>query len=366
MRNQRYILPISLSRFFKNNKVLVIQSDDWGSIRMPSSKIQKILNKHPLIDANDAYALNDTLESKEDIESLCNVLSSFKDSYGNPPQFTANNVMGNPDFSKIREAGYREYYFEDLRTTFASHQKESALDAWKKAEDEGLFHFQFHGREHVNVRAWLRLLRDGHEGVLRAFEYDVFGVRFQNLGLRKSNFQAAWDYEFSADLRYVLDSIEEGMDLFEDFFGYKSRTAIAPSYAWSKEMEDLLRCKGVNAMQTGLVQKLPNGNATKFRRKYRIYHSCLYQVRNAYFEPTLVPNKNVVENCLNDIENAFRYKRPAIISAHRVNFIGGLNLKNRDANLVLLKELLTQVLQKWPEIQFVNSTELFYLEQNKQ
>lgn len=362
MSNLRDFFPVSLNPFRKKKKILLIHSDDWGSLRMPSIQIQRALDKHPLIEANDAYALNDTLESKEDIEALCNVLSIFTDENGKSPQITANNVMGNPDFQRIRESDLEAYYLEDLQTTFSTYQQESALKAWRQAEDEKLFHFQFHGREHVNVHSWLRLLREGHEGVLKAFDHGVFGVRFKNLGLRKSNFQAAWDYQLPSELDSVLDSIEEGMTLFENFFNRKSHTAIAPSYTWSNRMEVLLKRKGVKAMQTGLVQKIPNGKASKYQRKYRLLYTPSYQVRNAYFEPTLMPNKDVVDHCLKEIEKAFHRNRPAIISSHRINFIGGLNAKNRDVTLTMLNQLLGRVLKKWPDIQFLNATELYHYE----
>ena len=84
-----------------------------------------------------------------------------------------------------------------------------------------------------------------------------------------------------------------------------------------------------------------------------------YTVRNAFFEPSLrSKNFDNVKNCLLQIENAFFWKKPAIISSHRVNYIGRINKKNRQSNLIMLKELLSQIIRKWPEVEFLSSDEL--------
>ena len=50
--------------------------------------------------------------------------------------------------------------------------------------------------------------------------------------------------------------------------------------------------------------------------------------------------------------------RPAIISSHRVNYVGFLDERNRDKNLKLLKTLLDKILNKWPDVEFLSSDEM--------
>jgi hypothetical protein len=38
--------------------------------------------------------------------------------------------------------------------------------------------------------------------------------------------------------------------------------------------------------------------------------------------------------------------------------MGGLNEKNRDVNLKQLKELLVQIKNRWPEVEFMSSDQL--------
>ena len=61
---------------------------------------------------------------------------------------------------------------------------------------------------------------------------------------------------------------------------------------------------------------------------------------------------------MKEISTAFFWKKPAIISSHRVNYIGSINPKNRDKNLSLLQDLLGKNSQSWPEVEFMSTDEL--------
>jgi hypothetical protein len=61
---------------------------------------------------------------------------------------------------------------------------------------------------------------------------------------------------------------------------------------------------------------------------------------------------------LKRIEKAFQKNHPAIVESHRINFITTLQEKNRTTNLALLGELLTKVLEKWPDVEFVTTEKL--------
>src|SRR5690606_12744401 len=85
-------------------KIIVFESDDWGTIRMPSLKTQKyLLNKG--LDINKcSFCQNDSLESDDDLTSLFDVLLSHKLRDGRYPVITANTIVANPDFEKIKES----------------------------------------------------------------------------------------------------------------------------------------------------------------------------------------------------------------------------------------------------------------------
>ncbi len=70
------------------------------------------------------------------------------------------------------------------------------------------------------------------------------------------------------------------------------------------------------------------------------------------------------DSCLRDIGHAFSWKKPAIISSHRVNYIGSLDKSNIDHGLQQLDTLLKTIVKKWPEVEFINTMQLGALMNN--
>src|SRR5688572_5559420 len=97
-------------------RYLIIESDDWGAIRTPSKAALESFEKSGIGLAESIYK-NDSLECNEDLEELFNVLSSIKDKDGSNLKFTANAIMANPDFPKIKAADFKQFYFEDVQKT---------------------------------------------------------------------------------------------------------------------------------------------------------------------------------------------------------------------------------------------------------
>ena len=91
---------IYLPGFRTKRKIIVIESDDWGSIRMASKEAYNILLNSGYPVDQSTYNKNDALESNEDLEMLFEVLSSVKDKNGNSAIITANTIVANPDFEK--------------------------------------------------------------------------------------------------------------------------------------------------------------------------------------------------------------------------------------------------------------------------
>src|ERR1035437_5292112 len=92
-----------------SRKIVVIESDDWGSIRMASTKAYKTFLQSGYPVDQSSYNRNDALECNEDLEFLFEVLSSVKDKYGNPAVMTINNIVANPDFEKIKCSDFQKY-----------------------------------------------------------------------------------------------------------------------------------------------------------------------------------------------------------------------------------------------------------------
>src|SRR5699024_10160173 len=80
-----------------DRKIVVIESDDWGAIRMPSKEVYQRLLSEGISVSTSIYDQLDTLENREDLNALFDVIASYTDFTGKHPVMTFNTVMGNPD-----------------------------------------------------------------------------------------------------------------------------------------------------------------------------------------------------------------------------------------------------------------------------
>lgn len=343
-----------------NRKIVVIESDDWGSIRMSSKKAYEELEQSGIV-LNKGYGARynkyDTLASKQDLESLFEVLTSVKDQNGNHAKVTALSLVANPDFDKIKENGFKSYIYEPFTTTLEKYNQADAFALWKQGYDQNIFVPEFHGREHLNVATWLRALQEGDKEALLAFEHGIWGYsRKKGMG-----FQAAFDVEYPEDIELQKDIITDGLVLFEKIHGRKASFFVPPNGPLNNQLEEVAAQAGIKYMSTPKISVEPLGNG-KTKKHYRYIgknnkFNQIYITRNVFFEPS-DSLRDEVNACMAEIELAFKWKKPAVISSHRVNFIGGLDPKNREKSLNQLLDLLKAIVNKWPEVEFMTSSEL--------
>lgn len=340
-----------------NRKIVVIESDDWGSIRMPSRKVyEKTLAEGLRVD-KCTYSNFDTLADKDDFNALFEVLLKHKDCKGNHPTITANTIVANPDFEKIKENNYKEYYYELFTNTLSKYPNHS-FDLWKEGINNKIFQPQLHGREHLNVERWMKALKNNSKEVHFAFENNFFGISSTISNENNPSLMAALDYDNEEGKAIAIKSIKEASSLFESIFGFKSKTFIAPNHFWDENIEQVLYDEDINFLQGSFTQKTPEG-----KRRFHYLGETnrlnqIYFTRNVNFEPSSNNKKDWVSSSLVEIEKSFKYKKPAIICSHRVNFIGGIFEENRSNNLEMLDLVLKQTIKRWPEVEFMSSAEL--------
>jgi hypothetical protein len=353
---------INIPGWRTRRKIVVIESDDWGSIRMSSKDSYNRLLKASIPVENDIYNKYDSLASEEDLCALFNVLRKHKDKNGNHPVITANAVVANPDFDKIRKSSFREYHYELFPETLKRYpEHQNSFKLWQEGLEEGLFRPQFHGREHLNVRYWMDALKSGNKELLLAFDEGVFGIPVSINNNNRNNLMAAFDISNSNHQNEVDQIVSEGLHLFKGLFGYNSKTMIAPCYIWSDEIEKEAASHGILGFQGIPYQYKPVLNGIiKSQIHYLGQKNAIgqhYLVRNSFFEPSYSKNC-VVDETLARINTAFRWGKPAIIGSHRINFIGSLVKENRDKNLISFELLLKKILIKWPDVEFMSSDQV--------
>jgi hypothetical protein len=345
-------------------KFVLFESDDWGSIRMPSREVyDDLLAKGIPVDKN-YFTKYDCLESNQDLEQLFHVLSSFKDNKGNHPVITANALVANPDFEKIKASNFSEYSFELISETYNSYESNSkTLQTWKDVGiSKKLLWPQFHGREHLNPMEWMKSLQSKNEQEILGFENKaLLGIGNRLVSKRSNEYMAAFDFEDADEMNQIHQITKEGIDLFEQTFGFKSKSFVASCSIRSDKLDEVLSQNGVIYHQCG-QQNLPivEGNYKIINRYFgdTNKNGQLYWRRNASFEPTKNPNFDWVNNTLQEIKIAFQWGKPAVINSHRVNYIGSIFEENRENGLRLLSELIQAILKEWPDVEFVSSDEL--------
>lgn len=347
-----------------NRKIIVIESDDWGSIRMPSRRVyEHCLQKGYRVDLNP-YEKYDSLASEKDLELLFGVLNSYKDYNGNSPIITANCVVANPDFKRIEQENFKKYHYELITDTFKKYPEHAnSFGLWKKGIDMGIFYPQYHAREHLNVSMFMSALQNLSNDVHFGFSNKLPGIGITGAeGKYSNNFVEATKYNSEIDKNNKLQIYLEGLDIFETLFGYNSKSIIPTNYIWSPSFNQAIHLKGVRYIQGSRKMKEPVvGSSTKFYNRFlgqKNKFGQLNLVRNCFFEPTIMKMDSPVQNCLSEIETAFRWNKPAIISSHRLNYIGFIDNSNRDRTLDMMHDLLTIALKRWPNIEFMNSVQL--------
>lgn len=354
--------------FSTKRKLVIIESDDWGSRRTDNLEVYRQLIKiNPLV-ANDPYTRLDNIANAEDLHALFDVLTSIKDKNGNHPAITANTIMANPDFDKIKASGYKEYFYEPFYKTLAAFPDGAEiLNLWKQGQVANIFKPQLHGREHLHALMWLKELQNENKDLLEAFKLENYGIPYvSSFNNKRKNLQAALDtFNIEGEVEFQKKYIKEGAEMFSEHFGYPSLSFIAPAYIWPKWIEKELLKEKVQLLQGLPVQFIPGKKAYKKRMHYigkQNRFKQYYLHRNAFFEPSILGKRDEqLQEVFKRADTLFNAGKPLIISIHRIQFIGSLSKKNRNENLHSLHNLLSKLQQEHPEIEYLSTDQLYNL-----
>lgn len=344
--------------------LVVIESDDWGSIRMASRDIyEKVLAQGIKVD-QDYFDKYDALESADDLAALFEVLSSVKDKNGNCAVITPLAVCTNPDFEKIDACHREQYYYESVVETYKrSTNTDNSYNLVKQGIESGLYRPQFHGREHVHIKRWMEGIRSND--MTDKIAYDnrcmiISRLDNKNIPVYKTYFPA-FAYDSIDELASLQHIIEDGLQLFEKVYGYKASSLCPPcGIVNDKVLEFAMQC-GVVGLQAGqYFVPQPDGSIKKVDKVWGAKSKTgqIFWRRNCTFEPAKNHDLDWVDSCLAEMEIAFRWGKPAAINSHRVNFIGSIFPENRDKTLVQLSALLKAVVKRWPDVEFISSETL--------
>lgn len=347
-------------------KIVVISVDDYGNVRLDSKQARENLDKAGLkiLSRFDAY---DTLETREDLEMLYETLSSVKDKNKNPAVYTPFALPCNINFEAMAKDGNQKYIYETLPETYKklevkdSKAYKGTWKLWQEGIEKGLMKPQFHGREHLSLKVFEEKLNQKNHEVLTALKNRSY-TSISDSGYPTISISAAFEFWNFDENKSFKEIIEDGLNQFEKVYGYRSTHFNPPGGREHPVIHQFLKASGINFLDTPLIKQEHQGDG-KFKETINFTGKknqlgMTYQVRNVVFEPNHDRGFDWVNYSLKQVEAAFRWNRPAIISSHRVNFCGHIDSKNRKNGINALKKLLKKIVQKWPDVEFMSSVEL--------
>ena len=336
----------------------MFECDDWGGIRTPSKMIyEKLLEKG--LELTDTRYKFDTLENKEDLQLLFEVLDDVRDKNGHSAVMTPVTNVANPDFDKIKSSGFSEYYYEKFTDSLERYYPGSKVtELWKEGITAGIFVPELHGREHISVQLWLAKLQEGNEHLLTAFENGMVAVDIPWIPEPAREFRPEFYFSSDSQKPFLVNSIKDGVLIFKEIFGYTARVFVPSNNIFHPDFDSVVAETGVKFLYTSHRMPFP---AVGGELKYRYFVTgqkgpggLSYYIRNCAFEPT-GENYKGIDLTMRQIAAAFRWGKPANISTHRANFVGGIEPANRAKGLSELRKLLKAIVSKWPDVEFMGS-----------
>ena len=347
-----------------NRKIVVIYVDDYGSVRVKDREAYKNLKAAGIPMDETRFSKYDTLADREDFSKLFDTLTSVKDSKQNYACFTPLAIVANPDFEKIEASGWKHYYREPFTRTLERYGNDynGVFELWQQGIKENIFYPAYHGTEHINVKRFMDALQSGHKSVHLAFKNQSVALpHFPGESVVKQPTTTFFIEDSKENIQLEKD-IKVGTELFNELFGFYSKQFTPGASIYSPVLNKTLAECGIKYIHVNRYQAYPLGNGN-FSKKF-LYNGKRnevgqkYIVRNCQFEPEGRTDNEVANNCLMNVEAAFRWGAPALISSHRVNFVGQLDKKYRDNSLAQLGYLLKKIVQRWPEVEFMNGDEM--------
>ncbi len=340
-------------------KLLAFAVDDYGNIGLLNQRTKEQL-KIRKVNLHGRFGHFDALDTRQDYEELFEVLQSVKDINDKPAIFTTYAMSTNVDFNESLKTG--EFVGENLDITYERLSQEDpknysgVFSLLKEGITNGFLRPQFHGREHLNVLLFNRLLMDKNPEIIANLELRCLTGVPNHQDLPQVGFNEAFSFWEKSEIETHKAIIKDGLNRFEKLYDYRPKTFTPPAMVIHPELYTFVEDLGIQAIDKPRAHQvhLGKGNYRKENNKLGIQkgQNHVTIVRNCMFEPN---SKNIdwVNTTFDQIKAAFFWGKPAIVSSHRVNFCGHIDTENRRKGLEALKLLLNKVVKTWPEVEFV-------------
>jgi hypothetical protein len=303
-------------------KAVVLESDDWGLCAwVPDDRAHRALANLPAFrsDAGLRYGRS-TLESAADVRELTAALLEYRGGDGFPPVWQANTIVANPDYERLIPP-----LFELQELPLFTHPELPARwarpglwEAFRTAENEGVWWAELHGLHHLPEQAWLNALRRGNDDTRHAHE--------QQSPISMA-VEASGEYDPSEPRELRAENLRKAVHAFRALFGRLPTSFCPPDYRFDDWLEHEAEALGVSTLQGKPEQaghalpplrrrwlgvQFPHHEGGRFHLPPRIA-----------FEPggdAAAPGRCGLAAAHRLARMAWQHGQPAIVSTHRMNY----------------------------------------------
>lgn len=345
-----------------NKKIVVIESDDWGSERFPNIETIKKFAYNGYEVRKCGFSRFDCLETNNDIIALLEIIENISLRYSKKIKISLLCNTSNPNLSLINPNDIHSYKSISVfdMVSFDSNRND-IIKLQVEGYNKGYLDIQYHGRQHININRWMSSLVNKNTDAIFAFRNGVWGISKSYSKNEISDYRASYAINDINGIQTYTQDFKIGLEEFRNAFGFIPRYFVPPNGHFPIEMERIIHHLGIKFMNFSKVEYEPiKGFRKSFRINWmgKVQDSKLITItRNVGFEP-ISPISGNVEKILEKVNLSFQFKNPVVISTHRANYVSGISEINRKNGLLKLSKLLISIINKWPDVLFLSSTDL--------
>ncbi len=325
------VLGVFFSSFFLGTPVslvawgdlrgIAIESDDWGLAGfIPSANALEGLDRSLLgPGCFPPVYWGSTLEDSGMVSGVASILARVKGRDGLPAVFQPNYVLGS--LAWIEQGGqwtWQRFYWPDFS---ASYRRPGLVSAVNQAISKGVWHPEYHAIFHYEAARRMAAVDTSEVAALAARR----GV------MLFPGSERAWELAPGRPLEDLRNELDTALEVFQNAFGRPVGSVIAPDYTWDSREERMWLDHGLRVIQAKREQRFPDrgwGFGPRLRKVWQqrweryIHRDRYYLERNCRFEPVQSPDPEaVIQHCAEEVRRAWQNGEPAIIEAHRINFV---------------------------------------------
>lgn len=348
---------LNLISWKSNKKILVFLADDYGA-ELNNYKHFAGLSLRTEIDGENRFSKFDGIALRDDLTALFDVLKKHQNTNGKSAVFTAVSSMANVDLEKFKSTS--EYAITPIKD-YLNSVESGLFKIWEEGMQANVFVPELHGREHLNASRFLRLIESNAELADFFNIYRSFPVLKPVEGIR--DYLKAYDFDAQSELVEQEKIIVHSISIFENSFGRKPSLFVAPGLISHKSLNQVLVANGVLAIDKARKSREPKGQGkygTSFNYTGKTLVNGKLKVlsRNIMFEPNATKSTDWAAKAAKQVDQCFASNVPAIVSTHRVNYVGAIDENNRKEGLSALDSFLSHVVKNHPDVEFMSASEL--------